>query len=175
MAQHLHIWRTWALEKAVERLRSIEDQLEENGAGPATLRPYRLLRSTALVSLAVNANVKLSDPDAALGYYEEAYSLRQDDFMRVLLACYRARSGRGVEARALLREVRPGPATWYNLACTHALLGDTTRALDYLEAELTLNHGSLESANRQREWAAEDPDLANLRAEERFKRLIAVR
>ena len=161
-----------SLEKAVERLRSIEDQLKENGAGSGALRPYRLLRSTALVSLAVNANVKLSDPDAALAYYEEAYSLRQDDFMRVLLACYRARSGRAVEARALLREVRPGPATWYNLACTHALLGETEEALRWLETELELNHPSPASLARQREWARDDPDLASLREDPRFKDLV---
>ena len=161
-----------ALEKAVERLRSIEDQLVENGAGPGSLQPYRLLRSTALVALAVNANVKLSDPDAALAYYEQAYELRKDEFMRVLLACYRARSGREVEARALLREVRPGPATWYNLACTHALLGDRDEALHWLEIELEQNHATPASLERQRAWAADDPDLTALREDPRFLELV---
>ena len=161
--------------RAVERIEDIERDLSGRGATFDDLAGFRAMRSTALVSLAVNANVRLLDKDKALGYYEQAYALRKDEFMHVLMACYRARSGQEAESRSLLRSIRPGPGSWYNLACTHALLGDTTRALDYLEAELTLNHGSVESANRQREWAAEDPDLANLRAEERFKRLIAVR
>ncbi|MGK0219240.1 MAG: tetratricopeptide (TPR) repeat protein [Planctomycetota bacterium] len=161
-----------ALLRATERLRSIEDQLLERGAGPQALAPYRALRSTALVSLAVNANVKLAQPERALEFYEQAYELRQDDFMRVLLACYRARFGREVEARALLREIRPGPGSWYNLACTYALLGDTEEALRWLETELEGNHPTPASLARQQAWAAEDPDLASLREDPRFQRLV---
>lgn len=159
------------LKRAVERIEDIERDLTGRGASFSDLAGFRAMRSTALVSLAVNANVRLLDKDKALGYYERAYELRQDEFMQVLMACYRARSGQEAESRSLLRSIRPGPGTWYNLACTHALLGDTSRALDYLEVELAQNHGSVESANRQREWAAEDPDLASLWGEERFRRL----
>ncbi|QDV08610.1 hypothetical protein Poly30_41630 [Planctomycetes bacterium Poly30] len=160
--------------RAVERIEDIERDLAGRGATFDDLSSFRALRSTALVSLAVNANVRLLDKDKALGYYERAYELRKDEFMRVLMACYRARSGAEAEARSLLRSIRPGPGTWYNLACTHALLGDTSRALDYLETELMQNHASVESANRQREWAANDPDLASLRNEARFQRLVRV-
>ncbi len=163
------------LMRAVERIEDIERDLSGRGATVSDLAGFRSMRSTALVSLAVNANVRLLDKDKALGYYERAYELRQDEFMQVLMACYRARSGQEAESRSLLRSIRPGPGTWYNLACTHALLGDTSRALDYLEAELTQNHGSVESANRQREWAAGDPDLESLRGEERFRRLTQKR
>jgi tetratricopeptide (TPR) repeat protein len=153
---------------AVARLEEIEQRLVENGAGPRQIENVRNLRSTALVSLAVNANVKLGDPERALAYYERAYVLRQDEFMRVLLACYRARSGRAAEARALLREVKPGPQVYYNLACTHALLGERDPALDYLEKELRENHLSPGSLERQKEWARGDPDLAALRDDPRF-------
>lgn len=161
-----------ALLRATERLHSIEVQLLEKGAGPRTLAPYRTLRSTALVSLAVNANVKLMQAERALEFYEQAYELRQDDFMRVLLACYRARFGREVEARALLREIRPGPGSWYNLACTYALLGETEQALHWLETELEGNHPTAASLARQQAWAAEDPDLSSLREDPRFQRLV---
>ena len=133
------------------------------------------LESSALVSLAVNANVRMGDPDRAAVYYEQAYALRQDEFMRALLACYRARAGREEEARALIAAIRPGPGTWYNLACTHALLGDVERALDLLEVELRLGHATEESRDKQKVWAAEDPDLAALRDSPRFRRLVAVR
>ena len=93
--------------KAVERLEGIERRMSDNGATDRQLQPVRWIRSTALVSLAVNANVKLKDPELARRYFERAYELRKDDFMKVLLACYRARSGREAEARALLAELRP--------------------------------------------------------------------
>ncbi|MEL6712591.1 MAG: hypothetical protein AAFP86_02385, partial [Planctomycetota bacterium] len=142
------------------------------GASTAQLETVRQLLATALVSLAVNANVRLGDPAKAEQYYERAYALRRDEFMRALLACYRARAGRGDEARALLRTIRPGPGTWYNLACTHALLGETDRALELLAEELRKNHATEESRARQAEWAAGDPDLASLRGDARFERLV---
>lgn len=160
---------------ATERLESLERELADNGASVRDLGPLRDLLATALVSLAVNANVRLQDPVKATAYYERAYALRQDEFMRTLLACYRARAGRGAEARSLLATIRPGPGTWYNLSCTHALLGDTDRALDLLDQELSLNHSTEESRNRQRAWAAEDPDLASLRDSPRFRRLVRQR
>ncbi|MEM9799743.1 MAG: tetratricopeptide repeat protein, partial [Planctomycetota bacterium] len=147
-------------------------QLREQGATEADLGGFQDLHASALVSLAVNANVRLLDPEKARRYYERAYDIRKDEFMRALLACYRARSGAEAEARALLRTIRPGPGTWYNLACTHALLGDVDEALDYLRTDIELNHASEESRDRQREWAAEDPDLEALRDDPRFRRLV---
>ena len=158
--------------RAVARIEDIEKQLLENGASPAALSGFREMQASALVSLAVNANVRLKAPERAREYYERAYALRKDEFMRTLLACYRARSGAETEARALLRTIQPGPGTWYNLACTHALLGDVEEALEFLRAELEQNHATEESRARQMEWAAEDPDLASLRDDPRFRRLV---
>ncbi len=160
--------------RAVARIEDIEKQLLENGASPAALSGFREMQASALVSLAVNANVRLNAPERAREYYERAYALRKDEFMRTLLACYRARSGAETEARALLRTIQPGPGTWYNLACTHALLGDVEEALEFLRAELEQNHATEESRARQMEWAAEDPDLASLRDDPRFRRLVRV-
>lgn len=160
--------------RAVARIEDIEKQLLENGASPAALSGFREMQASALVSLAVNANVRLKAPERAREYYERAYALRKDEFMRTLLACYRARSGAETEARALLRTIQPGPGTWYNLACTHALLGDVEEALEFLRAELEQNHATEESRARQMEWAAEDPDLASLRDDPRFRRLVRV-
>lgn len=160
------------LEKAVERLQSLEDFYVERGA-PALGRVARSTRSSALVSLAVNANVKQKDVAKALGYFEKAYALRQDDFMKVLLACYRARSGKEAEARELLGQVPLAPRFYYNLACTYALLGDRERALDLLQRELEENHPSPGSLEQQKGWAREDPDLESLRDDPRFQHLVA--
>jgi tetratricopeptide (TPR) repeat protein len=132
----------------------------------------RSQRADVLLSLAVNANVRQGDQEAALAFFEQAFDLKQNDFMRVLLACYRARSGRDEEARAVLREVAPAPALFYNLACTHALLGDLDVAVDYLERELGENQPSARARARQAAWAREDPDLAALRGHPRFERLV---
>ncbi len=170
--------------QAVERLEGLEntmvelmrqDRDPENQARVAVyLRQTRQRLGNALLSLAVNANVRGGDPDKALAYFERAYELDQSDFMRVLLACYRARSGRDVEARAVLSTVEPAPRLYYNLACTHALLGDADLALDWLRRELTENHDTPGAMRRQKQWAADDPDLASLRDDPRFQRLVTL-
>ena len=126
-----------------------------------------------LVSLAVNANVKQHDTHKALAYFERAWELRQDEFMKALRACYLARAGRGDEARALLREIVPAPETLYNLACTWALLGDKLQALEFLEQDFEQNLPTPGMRARQQHWARGDPDLDSLRGEPRFESLLA--
>ncbi len=53
----------------------------------------------------------------------------------------------------------------YNVACVYALLGEPERALDCLEKSVTRGWG-------QRQWMEHDPDLANLRGNARFQKLI---
>jgi len=148
------------------------DRLEKiAGVGKDDLAS-RSLRSSVLISLAVNANVKLRDTAKALAYFERAFELRQDDFTRTLLACYRARAGRAEEARALLREMPESPYNYYNLACTFALLGDKELALDYLAREFQSGKKSAGAIERQRVWARTDPDLASLQSDPRFSALV---
>jgi len=161
--------------RAVERLEDLENEYASRGISPAAYRNITSMRAGTLISLAVNANVRLGDPDRALGYFERAYELRQDSFATVLLACYRARSGREAEARVALARVVPEPILYYNLACTHALLGDTTRALSFLELELSINHTTRGARERQKAWARDDPDLRSLREDLRFQELTSER
>jgi len=158
--------------RAVERLETIEAALEERGASPRDLATVRGLRSSALVALAVNANVKMRNPERALAYFERAFELRQDEFMRVLRACYWARSGRGEEARAILREISPSPANLYNVACTWALLGERELALDCLRRNLELNPMSAGARAKQNDWARRDPDLESLWKDPGFLEIV---
>ena len=125
-----------------------------------------------MISLAVNANVKLGDPDKALGYFERAFELDDNEFTRTLLACYRARAGRTQEAREALKETVVSPQNYYNLACTHALLGDRDRALELLRRSLDENFLTPGSRERQKTWARDDPDLKSLRGDPRFEALL---
>jgi tetratricopeptide (TPR) repeat protein len=161
--------------RAVARLEDIEGLLLSRGVMPEGSPWIRNLHSAALISLAVNANVRLRDPARALEYFERAYELRQDEFATVLLACYRARSGEEVAAREALARVPPSPKLFYNLSCAHALLGDKARALSFLERELRVNHSTEGARERQRAWARDDPDLASLRDEPRFEVLTTSR
>jgi tetratricopeptide (TPR) repeat protein len=171
------------LEEAVLGLEAVENTLEERKQGErderilaihdAQLKQTRGLRSEALVALAVTSNVRLGNPESALAYFERAYALQQTDFMKGLLACYRARFGAEDEARALLRTIEPAPAVYYNLACAHALLGDVDEALGMLHRELEENHFSPGSLARQKRWAEGDPDLASLWEDPRFLSLVS--
>jgi tetratricopeptide (TPR) repeat protein len=161
--------------RALSRLEDLERRMAETGASATDLAPTHSLMADVLVGLAVNSNVKLGRAEEALVWYERAYALRQDEFMGVLLACYRARMGRTEEARALLARTKPGPGTYYNLACTHALLGDTSEALKFLELDLRESHTSRAARNKQRGWASEDPDLLGLREDPRFQELVRPR
>jgi tetratricopeptide (TPR) repeat protein len=169
--------------RAAARLEAYEAELLSNltaGAGDTELQralelaiaSVRSQRSDVLLSLAVNANVRAGDPEGALRFFEQAFALKQNDFLRVLLACYRARSGRAAEARAVLAEVEVTPALYYNLACTYALLGERELALDFLARELAENHPSARARARQAQWAREDPDLRSLRDDPRFERVL---
>lgn len=162
-----------ALKLALDRLEGLENLFLERDGGEAAAANARRRRAGALVSLAVNANVKLQEPERALAYFEEAHALAPDEAGDVLLACYRARMGQDEEAREILGRVFETPGDLYNLACTHALLGDADRALDYLERDFRENHPSAGSLRRQQEWARSDPDLASLTEDPRFEALLA--
>ena len=53
------------------------------------------------------------------------------------------------------------PLYWYNLACSHALLGQADAAIRALEEAVTLGY-------REVEWARKDPDLDKIRQDPRF-------
>jgi len=150
--------------RALERAEAIERG--RSGGG------LRALRANILISLAVNANVKLGDPDKALGYFERAFELDDNEFTRTLLACYRARAGRTEEAREALKQTVVSPQNYYNLACTHALLGDRDRAVELLRRALDENFLTPGSRERQKTWARDDPDLKSLRGDPRFEALL---
>jgi hypothetical protein len=83
-------------------------------------------------------------------------------------ACYQTKDftrAAKLYERAAQKGVQPG-TSWYNAACCHALTGDRERALELLE-KVTGIPGVDHSG-----WLR-DPDLASLRDDPRFQRLVA--
>ena len=73
---------------------------------------------------------------------------------------------RSLEWAARAQQVEPDePQVLYNVACVFALLGENARAIDCLQRSTT--HGWV-----QKEWMAHDPDLAGLRSDPRFQKLV---
>ncbi len=58
------------------------------------------------------------------------------------------------------------PVTWYNIACSHARLAQKEKAIEALEK-------AVEAGFEAFDYAAQDPDLAPLRGDERFEALIS--
>ncbi len=86
------------------------------------------------------------------------------ELAHVLTRLGRLEEGLATDAR--LVELAPrNPTVHYNLACSLALLGRFPSALDALEKAVELGYDDLDHL-------MEDGDLASLRSEERFQRLI---
>lgn len=81
-----------------------------------------------------------------------------------------ARRGRLADARACLARVAPRPQHAYDLACCHALLGESDAALDRLDEHLRWAARTPAARAREIDYAARDLDLAALRGHPRFPR-----
>ena len=161
-----------ALLRGVDRTESLIATLKARGIGGGLMAQARGQLARLLSSLAVNANVKLGQPEKAVAWVERAHELRGTASSTVLLACYRARAGRLEEALDLLSQVSPEPGMEYNLACTQALLGNRDAALQWLERSLAQAGTTPGELRREKDWAARDPDLVSLREDSRFLDLV---
>jgi tetratricopeptide (TPR) repeat protein len=161
-----------SLLRGVERIESLIATLKTRGMAARVVAQAEEQLARLLSSLAVNANVKLGQPERAVAWVERAHELSANGASTVLLACYRARAGRLDEARDLLRRASPEPGMEYNLACTHALLGNREAALDWLRRSLDQSGTSPGELRREKDWAARDPDLGSLRDDPRFAALV---
>ncbi|MGE5279983.1 MAG: TPR end-of-group domain-containing protein [Deltaproteobacteria bacterium] len=69
---------------------------------------------------------------------------------------------KGLEVDRRLADLKPdNPIVHYNLACSLSLLGDITAALEAIKKAVRLGYNDFQYMNR-------DPDLRNLRRDERF-------
>lgn len=73
---------------------------------------------------------------------------------------------KGLEVDKRLIEIQPGePLYYYNLACTHSLLGHIDPAFQALSRAVQLGYNKVEHL-------IDDPDLANLKNDGRYESLL---
>jgi TolB-like protein/Flp pilus assembly protein TadD len=109
--------------------------------------------------------------ERAVQVIEEHLALNPDDvrarYMGAGLLVEKGERGRGLEWANHALSVDPDdPGVLYNVACVHALAGESERAIDLLE-------GAVGAGFSQKEWIENDGDLAALRDQPRFKALLA--
>jgi len=91
--------------------------------------------------------------------YVDALQLLGDDYTR------RGLFDKGLEIDRELARLRPSdPMVFYNLGCSHALIGQFTDAFDCLNQ--AIDHGY-----RDFRWMSRDPDLAGFRQDQLYRRL----
>jgi tetratricopeptide (TPR) repeat protein len=98
--------------------------------------------------------------------------LARDPYLADVLRVHAANlAAKGLYQQALQADLRltrlepDRPRSWYNLACSFALMGMTDKAFDALERAIKLGY-----TNRPR--LKRDPDLKSLRGDPRFQRLL---
>ncbi len=96
---------------------------------------------------------------------------QKPDFIQALAALGDTYSKRGLFKEGLavdkrLVNLRPqDPIIWYNLACSYSLLSDIDSGLEALQRAVNLGYDDFYFMNK-------DPDLDNLRKDERFQKLV---
>jgi len=130
--------------------------------------------SAAMVKMAYTNLGQKAEADAArrraLKLMELRLELNPDDPRAwILAACQyagmhdRARAEEGIR-RALA--IDDDGMIHYNAACAHALLGDSDKAIDYLE-------GAIRRGWHHKEWLSHDPDFEFVRALPRYQAVLA--
>jgi TolB-like protein/tetratricopeptide (TPR) repeat protein len=124
------------------------------------------------------ALLRRNEPSSALSHLDGAAALApQDPLVAGLRGMARAVVGDAAGARAEaqraldLTAARPFPLAEYAVACVHALLGSRDAALGHLERALTTRALSL-NAVISTAYIRDDPILASLRSEPRFRALV---
>ncbi len=108
--------------------------------------------------------------DFEITFYEKLVSA-YPDFIDALTSLAHAYTRRGRHEHGLAIDLRltklrgHDPLTWYNLACSYALLNRIPDALNALRRSFELGYKDLA-------FLSKDPDLANLRRSPKFRELV---
>ncbi len=110
------------------------------------------------------------DLDFQMAFYE-ALLRRHPRYVDALIALGEIYTRKGFHEKGLavdrrLAALRPdNPIVHYNLACSLSLLGDVSRSLEAIKRAVVLGYDDFQYMSR-------DPDLSNLRRDERFGQFV---
>ncbi len=111
------------------------------------------------------------DMDFEIEFFEGILS-QAPDFIEALVAIGDLYTGKGWYEKGLavdqrLSGLRPDdPFILYNLACSYSLINDIPRSLSTIKSAIRMGYQHFEYLER-------DPDLTNLRQDERFKLFLS--
>jgi tetratricopeptide (TPR) repeat protein len=120
-----------------------------------------------------SAKRKKRDLDFEISFYEGILK-RDPNLVDVLVPLGHAYTDggyyeKGLEIDVRLSRLRPkDPLVFYNLACSHSVLGQITPALESLDKALSLGYSDFR-------FLMQDPDMENLRKSPRFEQLLRKR
>ncbi|QDU66455.1 protein kinase domain-containing protein [Engelhardtia mirabilis] len=167
----LTLWFRQRIERASAADRDLPERLRRNALLLLQLRESG--RAEELLAGATDLEQRRGrDSSTTVGL--DYRSLLEDTYsasMQQGITCLQSeRWADAIGAFELCAAARPDdPVAPYNAACAHAHLGQTAQALAALERSVERGYAFRERAV---ELTASDPDLANLRGEPRFQRLI---
>ncbi|MFB3919446.1 hypothetical protein BU251_08105 [Candidatus Velamenicoccus archaeovorus] len=96
---------------------------------------------------------------------------RRPDYVDALIVLGEIYTKKGLYRKGLrvdkkLSRLRPdNPIVYYNLACSFSLLGDLSKSFEAIERAIALGYEDIA-------FMCKDPDLSNLRQDERFEELV---
>lgn len=108
--------------------------------------------------------------DFEIQFYERLLAAHPD-FPDALIPLAEAYTRRGLHDKGLQVDLRlaqlrsEDPITWYNLACSYALLKQVDESLEALRRAFGLGYNDLSHLRR-------DPDLANIRQSPKYRQLV---
>lgn len=111
---------------------------------------------------------KFEQMDYEIEFFERLL-LKKPDFTEALEALAEVYTRRGFFDKGLnldreLKKLRPDdPIVHYNLACSYSLMKEIDKSLETIKQAIVLGYDNLE-------YLQFDPDLVNLRQDDRFKR-----
>lgn len=118
----------------------------------------------------MNTTMPEDNPQFEIQFFESVLK-RVPDYVDVIeiLGCLYTDVGQiddGLRMDQMIVKIKPNDSTaHYNLACSLALKGQTTKSLASLEKSIELGYNDLE-------WLLQDDDIISLRSHEKFKKII---
>lgn len=110
------------------------------------------------------------DPQFEIQFFESVLK-RVPNYIEVIeiLGCLYTEIGQiddGLRMDEMIVKLKPNdPTAYYNLACSLALKGQTTKSLASLEKSIELGYDDLE-------WLLQDDDITSLHSHAKFKKIV---